>query len=44
MSYPRLFDGTASDMDAFADALGRGVLSDATSCTVTEQLNGEYEL
>ena len=44
MSYPRLFDGTASDMDAFADALGRGVLSDATGCTVTEQLNGEYEL
>ena len=44
MSYPRLFDGTASDMDAFADALGRGVLSDTTSCTVTEKLNGEYEL
>lgn len=44
MSYPRLFDGDASDMDAFADALGLGVLSDATSCTVTEQLNGEYEL
>lgn len=44
MSYPRLFDGSASDMDAFADALGLGVLSDATGCTVTEQLNGEYEL
>lgn len=44
MSYPRLFDGSVSDMDAFANALGLGVLSDATSCTVTGQLNGEYEL
>lgn len=44
MSYPRLFDGSVSDMDAFDNALGLGVLSDATSCTVTGQLNGEYEL
>ena len=40
MSYPLIFDSTAVTFST----LGNGVLSDAISCIVTENLNGSYEL
>lgn len=40
MTYPILYESTET---AFADN-GQGILSDAISCTVTEELNGIFEL
>ena len=44
MSFPRLFDDGQYTMDQYQNNLGLGTLIDATSCKVTEGLNGEYEL
>ena len=44
MSFPRLFDDGQYSMDQYQNNLGLGTLIDATSCKVTEGLNGEYEL
>ena len=44
MSFPRLFDDGQYTMDQYQNNLGMGTLIDATSCKVTEELNGEYEL
>ena len=44
MSFPRLFDDGQYTMDQYQNNLGMGTLIDATSCKVTEGLNGEYEL
>ena len=44
MSFPRLFDDGRYSMDQYQNNLGLGTLIDATSCKVTEGLNGEYEL
>ena len=44
MSFPRLFDDGQYTMDQYRNNLGLGTLIDATSCKVTEGLNGEYEL
>lgn len=44
MSYPRLYAANAAvNKDGFEN-LGLGMLSDAISCTVTEERNGEFEL
>lgn len=40
MGYPLIFDSTAVSFST----LGNGVLSDAISCVVTENLNGSFEL
>lgn len=40
MSFPRIFETNSTTFDT----LGYGVLSDAISCTVTESLNGIFEL
>ena len=44
MSFPRLFDDGQYTMDQYQNNLGMGTLIDATSCKVTEELSGEYEL
>lgn len=44
MNFPRLFDDGQYSMDQYQNNLGLGTLIDATSCKVTEGLNGEYEL
>lgn len=44
MSFPRLFDDGQYSMDQYQNNLGLGTLIDATSCKITEGLNGEYEL
>lgn len=44
MSFPRLFDDGQYTMDQYQNNLGMGTLIDATSCKVTGELNGEYEL
>ena len=44
MNFPRLFDDGQYSMDQYQNNLGLGTLIDATSCKVTEELNGEYEL
>lgn len=41
MSFPILFSKTATD---FNSDFGLGVLSDCESCTVTQEINGEYEM
>lgn len=40
MSFPRIFETNSTTFET----LGYGVLSDAISCTVTENLNGAFEL
>lgn len=44
MSYPRLYVANAAVSQYGFENLGLGTLSDAISCTVTEERNGKYEL
>lgn len=44
MSYPRLYEATEATKTNKFQTLGIGILSDAVSCAVTEERNGEFEL
>lgn len=44
MSYPRLYKATEAASSNPFSTLGFGMLSDAISCVVTEERNGEFEL
>lgn len=44
MTFPRLFGSTPQSMETYNNSLGMGTLIDATSCKVTAELDGMYEL
>ena len=44
MNFPRLFGSMPESMETYNNSLGMGTLIDATSCKVTAELDGMYEL